>query len=266
MTKWIVTLTSLLLVQVVQAQVVATIGSRTISLKEFNEKFNIVKNAPNAPTAEMFLEDLVRFEVGYLEAEKKNMQNDPQVKERIRQAMYQGYLENEIGKKVQAIKVNEAEMKKFYKSYPEIRMSHILIEFKPDANEQEKAVARKRAQEIYDEVRKSKRPFEELVKLYTDDPLSKTTGGDVGWQTRVTLMPNVYDAAMKLRVGEMTGLVPTRWGFHIIKLTGLHSYQQANKRQIRAAVFDEKRKEIFDGLFDRLKRNYKIEVNKSLIK
>jgi peptidyl-prolyl cis-trans isomerase C/peptidyl-prolyl cis-trans isomerase D len=180
--------------------------------------------------------------------------------------MYKGLLEKELGQRVQKIQVSEKEMEAWYKTNPEIRTSHILIEFKPGATQTQKDEAKKRATEIYAEVKKSKRPFEELVKLYSDDPLSKQAGGDVGWQSRVTLVPTYYDAALSMKVGEIKGLIETQFGYHIIKVTGRRSYQDANKKQIRSAVFDEKRREIFNEFFAKLKKNYTIKENPSLLK
>jgi parvulin-like peptidyl-prolyl isomerase len=248
-------------------QVLATVGDNKITLKDFNQRYDEVQKATiNPPPKDLFLEDLVRFELGVQEAMKKGVQNDPTVKERIRQEIYKGLLEKELGKKTSEIKVNEADMKAFYARNPEIRTSHILIEFKPDATAEQRSAAKARAQEIYDEVKKSKRPFEELVALYSDDVLSKKSGGDVGWQSSMTLVPSYYQAILKMKSGEVKGLIETQYGFHIVKVTGRHGYEDANKRQIRAAVFDEKRKGIFDDYFARLKKQYKIEVNKSALK
>lgn len=250
-----------------QDQVVATVGEKKITLKEFNSKYEeVLKQTINPPSRELFLEDLVRYEMGVQEANKRNLADDPIVKERMRQEMYKGLIERELGKRISDIKVNENEMKAYYKRNPEIRTSHILIEFKPDATPDQIAAAKKRAQEIYDEVRKSKRPFEELVALYSDDVLSKKNGGDVGWQSGMTLVPNYYQAILKMKVGETRGLIDTQYGFHIVKVTGRRGYADANKRQIRAAVFDEKRKALFDEYFSKLRRSYKIEMNKTALK
>ena len=180
--------------------------------------------------------------------------------------MYKALIEKAIGKSVQKIKVKEAELRKYYKSNPEVRTSHILIEFKPGATAKEIEVARKRSLEILAEVRKSKRPFEELVRLYTDETQSKSTGGDLGYQSRVTLVPTYYNTAVKMKVGEIKGPIRTLYGFHIVKLTGKRSYSQANKMQIRAGVFDQKRALIFNRYFKRLKKKYKLTVNKSVLK
>lgn len=249
-----------------KSDVVASIGTRNITLEEFNKKYNDVRaQSINPPTRAQFLEDLVRYEVGVQEAEKRKLDNDPIVKERMRQEMYKALLEKELGQPVQKIEVSEKEMKDFYSKNPEIRTSHILIEYKPGATAAQIAEARKRAEEIFAEVQKSKRPFEELVKLYSDDPLSKQAGGDTGWQTRVTLMPSYYETALTMKIGETRGLIETPFGFHIIKLTGKRSFENANKRQIRAAVFDEKRKIVFNKYFEKLKQGYSIKVNSNII-
>ncbi|MCB0408342.1 MAG: peptidylprolyl isomerase [Bdellovibrionales bacterium] len=251
-----------------QAQViVATVGSKKITLKEFNNKYNEVKkNTINAPEPEVFLEDLIRYEMGLQEAKKKNLEKDPIVQERFNQELYKALLEKQIGNEVAKIQVNEKEMRAYYTKNPEVRLSHILVEFKPDASEKEKAEAKKRALELYEEVKKSKRPFEDLVKLYSDDSLSKNTGGDIQYQSRVTIVPPIYEAALKMNIGSIKGLIETQYGYHIIKLTGKRSYQQANKRQIRAAVFDMKRKHIFDKYFNGLSKKYSVKRNTQALK
>jgi peptidyl-prolyl cis-trans isomerase C/peptidyl-prolyl cis-trans isomerase D len=247
--------------------IVAQAGSKAITLEEFNKKYAEVKSATlNPPTKEAFLEDLVRYEIGVQEAVKRGFDKDPIVQEQFRQSMYKAMLEKDLGAKIQKIPVTEKDMEAYYKKNPELRSSHILIEFKPGATQAQKDEAKKRAGEIYDEVKKSKRPFEELVKLYSDDALSKQAGGDIGWQTRMTLVPNYYEALDGMKVGDIKGLIETQFGYHIVKLTGRRSFAEANKKTIRASVFDEKRKEYFDDYFSKLKKSYQIKENKSAIK
>ncbi len=248
-------------------EAIAVIGNRTITVDEFNKKYTEIKNQTvNPPSKEQFLEDMIRYEVGLQEAEKRKLQNDPVVQDRMRQELYKALLEKDLGDRVQKINVSDKEMAAYYKKNPEMRTSHILIEVKPGATAEQRAEARKRAEEIYEkDVKKSKRPFEELVKLYSDDPLSKQTGGDIGWGNRIAWVPSYYEAALKLNVGEISPLVETQFGYHIIKVTGRRSFDNANKRAIRAAVFDEKRREAFNDYFERLKKNYKIQVNKKLV-
>lgn len=246
-------------------EVLAKVGNRTITVEDFNRRFNEAKNTFNPPTKKQFLEDLVRFEIGLSEATVKGTEKDPIYQERLKAELYKTYLENELGEKVQKIPVSEAEMEDFYKQNPEFRFSTIITEVKPGATVAQKAEARKRATEIYEEVKKSKRPFEDLVRLYSDDMITKPLGGDAGFQSRVTLTPTFYDSLSKMQVGEIKGLIETPFGLHIVKLTARRSYQDADKRQIRMAVHNEKRVKLLHDHFNALKKKYPITVNSKLI-
>jgi peptidyl-prolyl cis-trans isomerase C/peptidyl-prolyl cis-trans isomerase D len=250
------------------SDVVATVGTKKITLGEFNKKYKdvVAQVLSNPPSRQVFLEDLVRYELGLQEAKKRGLEKDAIVQDQMNQAMYKGLLEKELGQKVQDSKVSDEEMKAWYAKNPQIRVSTILIEVKPGATEAQRIEARRRATEILAEIKSSKRPFEELVRLYSDDTTTKNLGGDVGWQSRITLNPAYYEAANKLKLNEVTqNLVEVAFGFHIIKLTGKRTFEEAPKREIRMAVFDEKRKVLFDKFFDSIKKNYQINVNPKLV-
>lgn len=269
--KWILAVSlvsSLALAQKKGSEVVATVGTKKITLEEFNRKYSEVKAQAsiNAPSKKLFLEDLIRYELGLQEAKKRNLDKDPLVIERIQQEMYKALLEKELGQKVQESTVSDKEMREYYVQNPQIRLSDILIEVRPGATDAQRAEAKKRATEILADVSKSKRPFDELARLYSDDLTTKNLGGDVGWQSSITLVPDYYRAALGLKLNEITDkLVETPYGFHIVKLTGKRSYEEATKREIRMAVFDVKRKIVFDQFFDRLKKQYKIDVNPKVV-
>ncbi len=255
------------LAQQAHAEAVAKVGNVEISVQEFKEKYAEVKRQTiNPPSPEVFLDDLVRFYVGVQEADKKKLRNDPLVQDGFNQVLYKTYIEKEIGKKVDAIKITDAELRSHYEKNPEIRSSHILIEFKPEATTEQIEIAHKRAEELLSEVKKSKRPFEELVRLYSDDSLSKNTGGDIGFQNRVTVVPTYYETLLHMKPNEIAGPVRTQYGWHIIKMTGRRSFQDANIRQLRAIVLDEKRKEMFDQLFKQVVGHYSVTKNEKLVK
>lgn len=240
-------------------KVVATVGAKAIYLSEFNRRYNeVLKQTINPPSKEVFLEDLIRYKIGLQEAHKKNLQKKPAVQERMNQELYKALIEEALGKQVAAIKVQENEMKSLYKKFPELRTSHILIAVAPDAPNKKISAAQKRATDVYRDVRKGKKSFKDFVNLYSDDEASKKSGGDFGWQTHLHLPPNYYKQALSMKVGQIKGPVRTQFGFHIIKLTGKRPYSEANKRSIHAAVFDQKRKELFDRYFSSLKKKYKI--------
>jgi len=263
--KWLIGLT-IILAPLAQAQIVATVGNIKITTEEFKRRYQPTQQLMNAPTKEQFLEDLIRLKVGVQEAGRLKLENETAVKDRFDQVLYNSLLEQQVGPKVEQIKISEAELREHYKKNPEFRLAHILIDVKSGATAQEREVVKKRAMEILDDVKNSKRPFEELVKLFSDDLQTKEAGGDIGYQSRVTLVPVLYDTALKMKVGEVKGLIETPFGFHIVKLIDKRSFDMADKQQIRAALFDEKRAQIFNDYFAKAKKQYKIDVNKEVLK
>lgn len=250
-----------------EGEIIAQIGNTKITLKDFNDKYNMaIKNAVNPPpNKKLFLEELIRFEVGVQEAEKRKLENDPIVKDAMKRELYKGLLEKELGQKVQTMPISDSEMVEHYKHNPEVRFSHILFELKPNPTPEQRAEALDRAKKIFDEVKSSKRPFAELVKLYSDDPMSKQVGGDAGFQSRMTIVPQLYEAAVNAKIGEIKGLIETQFGFHIIKVTEKRTYENASRRSVRLSVFEEKRKKIFDEYMEKLKKSYSIKSNPSLL-
>ncbi len=243
------------------------VGKTKITKRQFNQKYNdLAGKVVSPPTKRLFMEDLIRYEIGLQEARKKNIQNDPRVVEQVREIVYRGLIEKELGRSIQKIKVSDREMKSFYQKNPEIRTSHILIELKPNSPIAAQQETKSRAEAIYKKVAASKQPFSESVRLYSDDTLTKDRGGDIGYQSKVALDPNYYAAAQRLKKGQLSSLIRTPYGYHIIQLTGRNSFSKANKQFIKAAIYDAKRKRIFDRYFTNLKKKYSIQANPALLK
>ena len=82
-----------------QAEVLAKVGSKEITTKEFDEKYEqIKKQVVDAPDKKDFLEDLINFEVGIQEAQKRNLDQDPIIKERLEQELFKGFVEKEANR------------------------------------------------------------------------------------------------------------------------------------------------------------------------
>lgn len=247
------------------AQVVAKVGNREITAKELDERHAaLAEQMIEVPDKKTLLEDLINFEVGLQEAQKRGLENDPAIKDRMQQELYKGFVEKELGPKVAKIDVSENEMKAYYQKYPEVRTSHIMIEVRPDVTPEQKNEARKRAKEIYENVKKSNRKFEDLVKIYSDDVMSNKTGGDIGWQTRLTHHPALYRAAVNMRIGQISNIVETPYGFFIVKLTGKKAFGEADRSILRLAVQEEKKKAAYDKFIQGLRSKYKIQMSKSI--
>ena len=98
-----------------------------------------------------------------------------------------------------------------------VHAEHILLMTvgKTDA---EVAEVKKKAEDILEQAKKKGVNFENLAKKYSEDPGSKTKGGDLGWIVQGQTVPEFEKAAFSLNKGETSDLIKTQYGFHIIKI------------------------------------------------
>jgi peptidyl-prolyl cis-trans isomerase D len=120
---------------------------------------------------------------------------------------------------------------------PEQRQaSHILLSYKPNATDADKAKVRAKADQVLAEVRKSPGSFAALAKKYSEDPGSAPKGGDLGWFARGMMVPQFEDAAFRMKPNEISGLVESEFGLHIIKLTGVKPGKKRPLEEVRPEI------------------------------
>lgn len=108
-----------------------------------------------------------------------------------------------------------------YKQPEERHASHILILAEKTAPEAAVKAASAKAEELLVKLRQSPGEFAALAKLHSQDPGSAARGGDMDWFRKGMMVKPFEDAAFALKDGEMSGVVRSDFGFHIIKLTGI---------------------------------------------
>ncbi len=102
--------------------------------------------------------------------------------------------------------------------FPKIQASHILIGFHDKDGNIDSTYARMRADSVLTQLRAGA-SFEELALKYSDDPGSKEKGGDLGQFERRMMVKEFDEVVFQLEVGEISDVVQTNFGYHIIKLT-----------------------------------------------
>jgi peptidyl-prolyl cis-trans isomerase D len=117
------------------------------------------------------------------------------------------------------------------------RASHILIQAGQDA--QAKAAAKAKAEKVLQEVKAKPARFAELAKQYSDDPGSAAQGGSLGSFTREMMVKPFADAAFQMKVGEISGLVESQFGYHIIRLDGISGGAVVPFEQVKAELMRE---------------------------
>ncbi len=148
------------------------------------------------------------------------------------------------------MQTTDEEAKKFYdenaskfQGSEQRHASHILIGASASASPEAKAEAKKKAEQVLAEVKKNPAKFAELAKKYSQDPGSAEKGGDLGTFGRGSMVKPFEDAAFSMKPGEVSGLVQSDFGYHIIKLTEIVGQGQGFetlKPQIRAELMYQK--------------------------
>lgn len=150
----------------------------------------------------------------------------------------------------QQVSVPDAEVVAYYNqnltrfTTPEQRTaSHILITKPRDAKPAEDAAAKAKAEAVLAEVRKAPGEFAAIAKANSQDQGSAEHGGDLGVVEKGTFVKPVEDAIYKLKEGEISGIVPSEFGYHIIKLTSLKPAAQKPLEQVRDEIAAELKKQ-----------------------
>lgn len=147
------------------------------------------------------------------------------------------------------IAVKEEDIAAFYKQNEarfgtpeERRASHILITGPADAKAEDKAKARKQAEEILAKVKANPSDFPKLAKEFSQDPGSAAQGGDLGYFGRNMMAKPFEDSAFSLKEKKISGIVESEFGFHIIQLTAIKPAQIQSLAAVRSQIEAELRR------------------------
>ena len=144
---------------------------------------------------------------------------------------FRGDLENQItvermqGQIMNSVKITPSEVKDFFQLIPvdslpyfnsEVELGEIV--YIPKVNAEEKEAARQKLEDIRTRIVDGGEKFEELAAIFSDDPGSGRAGGDLGWATRNTFVPEFEATAYGLENNEIAPVIETEFGFHLIQL------------------------------------------------
>jgi peptidyl-prolyl cis-trans isomerase C len=253
----------------------ATVDGVVITVGEFQDQISrqspyIRARYTSLEQKKEFLESLVRFEVLAREAQRRGLDQDPEVIRTMKSVMVQKLMREEFDKAVPPDSVTDAEMKAYYdaniKEYvkpEEVRASAIVV--------QAKAAAEKIATEAQGDAGKTNKGFRELVTKYTTDEETKVRGGDLRYFNRSSkdIPKAVIEAAYGLaKTGDVSGAIDAGDGkFYVIKLTGKKNAMTKTfddvKQQIRNKLHREKRVAAQEAFVASLKTQAKVEVNEA---
>ncbi|MBW8458677.1 MAG: peptidylprolyl isomerase [Thiobacillus sp.] len=138
-----------------------------------------------------------------------------------------------------------------------IRVAHILLTVNVENPESSDEVVRAKAERLLAELRDGA-DFGELAQKHSEDRGSSRSKGELpGWSEKGKLVPPFEEAAYALKPGEVSGLVRTRFGYHIIKLL--------EKREARQQTFEEVKESIVSALRNEFLGSKRAEWNKAFL-
>lgn len=202
-------------------------------------------------------------------ARKKGFEKDPKVRRQMEimrnEYLARTYVQKEI---VGKINLTEKDYEAYYNTHkkefenPEmVRARHILVAVKPNATEDEKKAAKKKADELLEKAKKGE-DFATLASEHSDDPGSKAKGGDLGFFTTGSMVGKFEQAAYALKPGEISEVVETEFGYHIIKqeerkAAELPAYETI-KEQVKARATQAIQQERISAFLEKAMKDAKV--------
>jgi peptidyl-prolyl cis-trans isomerase C len=250
-------------------QVLAEVNGAVITTDDFNKELEVLppylkQMAATPDGRKVLLDSMVVRELVMQDAQKQGLDKSPEVAAKMEDMKKRVIVEAYLKKKVEEqVKLSDADLQKFYdqnkdkfKAGEQVRASHILVK------------TEKEAQDVLAQL-KGGAKFEDLAKKYSVDPAGQK-GGDLGWFGKGNMIPEFEKAAFAMKEGETSGIVKTKFGFHIIKLTGkrpagLLPFAEV-KEQLKASLMPEKQQEVFKKVKEDLKKSAKLSVKEDVLR
>jgi peptidyl-prolyl cis-trans isomerase C len=213
----------------------------------------------NGPGRKQFADDYVRMKLLAAEAAKNGLQNDPDVQSQLA-LMRENLLANaQLNRLEKSAALSDADIQKAYdehkSDYEQAKARHILIAFKgsqatqPGKKELTDAEAKAKAEEIRKKL-VAGADFAELAKKESDDPSSAARGGDLGTFGRGQMVPEFEKAVFEGKLGDVSPIVRTDFGYHIIQV---QERSTAPLAQVKPALEKELKQKKVQEQLDALK-------------
>jgi peptidyl-prolyl cis-trans isomerase C len=259
-----------------QGPALAKVGGETITVDEFEAALSSLpeytqKRMNTTEQKRKHLEKMIDEVLLLQEAEKRKLDQDEEIRakvDRYRNRLITEKLYREIAS--ERSKVGDEEILAYYQEHKDrfqqkerIRARQILILLPPNAGPEKEAAAKRKAQEALKRV-KAGEDFAVLAKEYSEGPAA-SRGGDLGYFSRGRMVPEFEEIAFSLKdVGDESDLVRTKFGFHIIELTGRQPAQELSLEEVKDRIVRQlesaRRREVRQTLAAELREQASVEI------
>ena len=249
--------------------ILATIGSQKITMADFKREINSLppqyrQMAADPAIQKEFLDTLVTRNIIYQEGVRQKIAERPMVKKQVddfrKKVVVATLLDQEVNKKLK--NVSDADLKAYYdknlkefQQPKQVKARHILLK------------DQKQAEEVRQKLLKGE-DFATLAKQYSIGP-SKTRGGDLGFFSRERMVKEFSDVAFSLKPKEISPVVKTKFGYHIIRVDEIKEGRQQTfdevKDKLRDKIRAERKNQYFKDYIDGLKKQIKVKTYPELL-
>lgn len=208
---------------------------------ELRERYRLEQERVNFYTVRLSASDFAsQAQVTAEEVKKHYERNREALKEPLKvQAEYLAYPFDRFATQLQ---VGDKEIEEYYKANREakfrqpkaVHLRHILVRFPPGGDLKQKQAVRLKAEAALQDARAGK-DFAELARKYSDDP-SSAQGGEAGWFTQGQMLPALDKVAFALKKGEVSGVVESTLGYHILKAEETREEKTKGPREAREEI------------------------------
>lgn len=245
--------------------ILASFREQTITLGEFNQIWEEVPEDYKLQLDKsLVLDQMISEKLLIQEAKYMGLEEDNDVLEQIKkiteQILVQVLIEREI---LDKIKVNDEEVLEYYEQNKDgftekeqVHLYNILLETEEEA------------QDVLEQL-EAGGDFSEIAIEKSAGP-SATQGGDLGYLTRGTIIPEIEEVVFALELEELSEVIKTDFGFHILKITEkkpetVKALEEV-KEDIIQTLLPDKQKEAFENFLEELKSKSEIEINEEALR
>lgn len=256
-------------------------GSRKITLEDFKrltgyydeDKQKALENSPQLKAT--LLKRYIQAEALTVQAKKEGFDRRPDIREKadmlLKDFYAAEYLRIKVAEFAAKTVIQDAEVETYYKANKEefllperVKARHILVRADKAASEEEKKKAEQKIEEIHRKI-KAGADFAKLAGEVSEDPGTKTKGGELDFFQKGSMVPEFEKAAFALKPGEVSGIVMTQFGYHLIKVeekkeAGTEPLEDVAAR-IREKMLNNRKKQLLEATIDKAMKDSGAEIN-----
>ncbi len=206
-----------------------------------------------------FVENMALNDLLYIEGTKADLDKDPEIDRQVTDLRKRLVVQRVMRQYQTPPEISDADVQKQYDDNPnlysttQVRASHILV--KDEAT----------AKEILAELKEHPEKFETLAQEKSIDTTTAKKGGDLGMFGQGRMVPDFEKVVFSLKVGELSDVVKTQFGYHVIKVTdrkeGERKPLDQVKEQIRASMRNKAMQDRIQGHYDQLKKDAGLKID-----